>query len=288
MSGLSLHNTLGEDFPTFTLLSNHEIMEAVLKQPELGQTITRLRQEKQLTQEELVEMCNLNVRTLQRIEAGEVTPRDYTLRSLFNALEYDIEAVVGKVQRRSAIGRLQIAWIAGGVYFILGLFELVVDYIRFEEEITVYFSLIYTAVKILAGVSFVFFMIGFFEVGKQFKSSLLSISSFLMMGSLSVILLYDVISIFSDMTSEEFIMTKGAEAILFGGIDILFGIALFRMGDRLGVSARAAGTFEIISGALFLTVILAFLGTFTLLAANLLEVVLLYKCYTMISEEENM
>ena len=117
-------------------------MEA-LKQPELGQTIIKLRQEKQLTQEELVEMCNLNVRTLQRIEAGEVTPRDYTLRSIFNALEFDIDAVAGKVQKRAAISRLQLAWIAGVIYFILGLFETAVDYIRFDEEITVYFTFIY-------------------------------------------------------------------------------------------------------------------------------------------------
>jgi len=47
-----------------------------MKQPQLGQTILTLRQEKKITQEELVERCNLNVRTLQRIEAGEVTPRD--------------------------------------------------------------------------------------------------------------------------------------------------------------------------------------------------------------------
>lgn len=63
----------------------------MIQQPELGQKIADLRKAKGLTQEELVEKCNLNVRTLQRIESGEATPRTYTLRSIFEALEYSFD-----------------------------------------------------------------------------------------------------------------------------------------------------------------------------------------------------
>ncbi len=59
----------------------------MIQQPELGKKIAELRKAKGLTQEELVEKCNLNVRTLQRIESGEVTPRTYTIRLIFEALE---------------------------------------------------------------------------------------------------------------------------------------------------------------------------------------------------------
>lgn len=59
-----------------------------MNQPELGKMIAELRKAKGLTQEELVEKCNLSVRTLQRIESGEVTPRSYTLKAIFAALEY--------------------------------------------------------------------------------------------------------------------------------------------------------------------------------------------------------
>lgn len=62
-----------------------------MNQPELGKKIAELRKLKGLTQEELVEKCNLNVRTLQRIESGEVTPRIYTLRVIFSALDYDAD-----------------------------------------------------------------------------------------------------------------------------------------------------------------------------------------------------
>ena len=63
-----------------------------MKQPELGQKIVALRKQKGLTQEELVEKCNINVRTIQRIEAGEVTPRSYTIKSILDALGFDLEA----------------------------------------------------------------------------------------------------------------------------------------------------------------------------------------------------
>ena len=60
-----------------------------MKQPDLGKKIAELRKSKGLTQEELVEKCNLNVRTLQRIESGEVVPRNYTIKAIFTALDYN-------------------------------------------------------------------------------------------------------------------------------------------------------------------------------------------------------
>jgi len=66
----------------------------MMTQPELGKKIAELRKAKGLTQEELVEKCNLSVRTLQRIESGEVTPRSYTIRLILSALDVDIHEVV--------------------------------------------------------------------------------------------------------------------------------------------------------------------------------------------------
>ncbi len=60
-----------------------------MKQPELGLKIIFLRQSKGLTQEELVKQCNISIRTLQRIESGEVVPRGYTLRLISKVLDFD-------------------------------------------------------------------------------------------------------------------------------------------------------------------------------------------------------
>lgn len=51
--------------------------------------MAELRKAKGLTQEDLVTKCSINVRTLQRIEAGEVIPRSYTLRTILSVLEVD-------------------------------------------------------------------------------------------------------------------------------------------------------------------------------------------------------
>lgn len=60
-----------------------------MKQPDLGLKIIDLRQTKGLTQDELVKQCNISVRTLQRIESGEVEPRGYTLRLISKTLDFD-------------------------------------------------------------------------------------------------------------------------------------------------------------------------------------------------------
>jgi transcriptional regulator with XRE-family HTH domain len=62
-----------------------------MQQPALGQRLLSLRQEKGLTQEELVAQCNISVRAIQRIEAGEVVPRTYTIKTILAALGEDFE-----------------------------------------------------------------------------------------------------------------------------------------------------------------------------------------------------
>lgn len=66
----------------------------MIQQPALGKKIVAFRKAKGFTQEELVEKCNLNVRTLQRIEAGEVTPRSSTIKLIFEALDIEFESAV--------------------------------------------------------------------------------------------------------------------------------------------------------------------------------------------------
>lgn len=61
-----------------------------MTQPELGRKIAELRKARGLTQEELVEKCRLSVRTLQRIESGEVVPRSHTIKVIFEALGYEV------------------------------------------------------------------------------------------------------------------------------------------------------------------------------------------------------
>jgi transcriptional regulator with XRE-family HTH domain len=61
-----------------------------MQQSELGRKIVELRKAQGLTQEELASKSNVTVRTLQRIEAGVVTPRSYTIRLISTALDCSI------------------------------------------------------------------------------------------------------------------------------------------------------------------------------------------------------
>lgn len=56
---------------------------------EFGKELKRIRKSKGLTQAELAEKSKLTIRTIQRIESGNVTPRSSTLRILSECLDYD-------------------------------------------------------------------------------------------------------------------------------------------------------------------------------------------------------
>ena len=59
-----------------------------------GQLIKELRLKKGITQEELAAKTDISVRTIQRIESGDVDPRAFTLQSIAAALEVDYEVLV--------------------------------------------------------------------------------------------------------------------------------------------------------------------------------------------------
>ena len=60
----------------------------------LGQLIKDLRTKIGMTQEELAEKTDISVRTIQRIENGEVDPRSYTLQKIASALSIDYEELI--------------------------------------------------------------------------------------------------------------------------------------------------------------------------------------------------
>lgn len=60
-----------------------------MKQPDIGQKVAELRQQMNITQEQLAEHCQVSTRTIQRIESGEVEPRAFTRSNLSDALGFD-------------------------------------------------------------------------------------------------------------------------------------------------------------------------------------------------------
>ena len=70
-----------------------------------SEQIRTLRKNKGLSQEALAEMAGINLRTLQRIEAGVTIPRGETLRLLAQALEVPVEHFSATTETSSAPAR---------------------------------------------------------------------------------------------------------------------------------------------------------------------------------------
>lgn len=263
-----------------------------MKQPELGQRLADLRQRKNLTQEELVEACNVSVRTIQRIESGEVTPRTSTVKILLAALDADFESFKSTIEitrsdnyLRSMESWLQIAWISGIIYFVLGFVDAVLEYERFENSYDVDSILFYGSTKVLYFISYALFMIGLIKLGDYFSNYLLKIVSYILIGLFGFITFFDIFSIFY-IVSETNLLTLGAgESICVGATGIVFGVGLMRLQDGMGQIAKIAGVLEIIVGFFFATVILFLLGYITLIPATIIEIILLFKGYEFIKSE---
>ncbi len=278
-----------------------------MKQPELGRKITELRKEKGLTQEELVDKCNISVRTLQRIETGEVMPRAYTVKTILAALDYDLSKIsddeedfMDKAGRwlKSVVyidldlnkpsdylvTQLNIAWIFGLIYFILGFLEAAAEYFREKDSQMIFSNTFYIILKISFLISYLIFQRGFILVGFLFKNYLLKIISVILMLGMFFVIGYDIVSIFYHPMERSYIL--GAEALAFGGIGLIYGVSLLRLRKSIGLVANFAGIFELIASCFLLTIILAFVGLILSIPTELFEIVILYKSMEIIKSKQ--
>jgi transcriptional regulator with XRE-family HTH domain len=278
-----------------------------MKQPDLGRKISELRKAKGLTQEELVEKCNISVRTLQRIETGEVTPRSYTIKTILAALDYNLSTIVedDSTVLQSTIKKfkqylfldvdmntpadvimkqLNIAWVLGILFFLIGFFVGAAEYFRYKDDRLIFNIPVYAAIKISFLVTHIYFLRGFILLGGLFKNYLLRITSFILIFGNILIIGYDIASIFYDSIERQYIL--GSEAVVFGCIGILYGISLRRLRKSIGAVASFAGVFEILAGCFFLTVVLSFMGFIILVPAELFEILVLYKSVDLLKSKQ--
>ncbi len=257
-----------------------------MKQPELGRKITDLRKEKGFTQEELVEKCNISVRTIQRIEAGEVMPRSYTVKTILAALDYNFEKIKDEfpeeespiTQNPKSITLINLAFWFGIIYFFLGFIEVYADagiWLNKEANIS---NTAYLILKIACLISLSFFYYGFSLTGKLYQNYLLRMSSVMIIIVMTIATLYDIFSWGKPMESDEFFTF--IFAIVIGCVFILHGIGIMRLKQHFGLNiAVITGILTIISGATLLIVV----GLILLIPVSILQLVLLYRIKQSIS-----
>jgi len=184
---------------------------------------------------------------------------------------------------------LNVSFIAGVVYFVLGFVETgyyATSFFDLDSQanwsdlpINNYTSYsdngIYIFIKIISIISFSLLMRGFVLVGSYYKNYLVELMAFLMIIMHIIFEISEIVSINFENSLVEFIMIS--KAVTFGIIMIFFGVGLLRLKSHLGNLPKITGILEIITGVFFATVFLSVFGLIFLIPLELLELLLLYK-----------
>jgi transcriptional regulator with XRE-family HTH domain len=265
-----------------------------MQQPELGRQLTALRKAKNLTQEELVEKSHVSVRTIQRIEAGEVLPRTITVKILLEALGESYESFLTKqhqvMESQKSIvstphrNTLLLAVLAGAVYLIseviLGSMD--IAWVTDTRAWGFRMNAIYTSLTVVMFISFCLFARGFVALGTLFENALLKVAAYLLVMATLGKAVLDISSLDVQDVERIWVPYAGLAAIM-GALGIVFGVALLRLQDSMGELARVAGILEIIMGCLLATVVLFFLSYVVLIPAVVIEILVLYRGYEYLS-----
>lgn len=270
----------------------------VMQQPELGRRLTALRKEKNLTQEALVEKSHVSVRTIQRIENGEVLPRMSTVKILLEALGERYESfsatqtqvmetqksILPKINRNT----LLIAALAGAVYLVSEIILSAMDIawiISSDRAWEFWMNAIYVSLTVVMVASYVLFARGFIALSAVFENTLLKIAAWLLIVATFGMATLDISSL-SVKDVESLLIPYAAAAVMVGAISIVFGISLIRLQDGMGMLSRIAGVLEILMGCMLVTVILFFIVYVIMIPAVVLEILLLYRGYEYLSRSE--
>lgn len=263
-----------------------------MQQPELGRQLAALRKQQNFTQEELVAKSHVSVRTIQRIEAGEVIPRLSTIKILWRALgkEYvannitttDMKTLPGMNQLRHQ-QHLLIAVVGGVLYlaFEIALTAIDVSWLAGNLELRKGSQMTYTALTVGMALSYALFASGFFLLAKLFENQLLMIAAVFMVMAVAATAIVDVAMY--DASWNELGLPYAALAVVVGVCSLFFGIALLRLQDSMGGLAKVAGILEIILGSALISVLLFFIAFTLLIPATVIELLVLYKGYEYLS-----
>jgi transcriptional regulator with XRE-family HTH domain len=267
----------------------------IMQQPELGRQLTALRKAKNLTQEELVEKSHVSVRTIQRIEAGEVLPRTITVKILLEALGESYESFLTKQNQvmetqKSTLpntnrNTLLIAVLAGAVYLISEVILSAMDISWFAGDRNWGFRMnaIYAGLVVVIVVSLTLFARGFIALSVVFENSLLKVAAYLLIIATLCKGVLDVSSL-SVNDIESLWIPYSVISVVMGAVGIVFGVSLIRLQDSMGELSRVAGILEIVMGCMLITVVLFFISYVIFIPAVVVEILVLYRGYEYLSK----
>jgi transcriptional regulator with XRE-family HTH domain len=264
-----------------------------MQQPQLGQKIQEWRKAKGMTQEELVERCNINVRTIQRIEAGEVTPRFYTVKAILEVLEISpMEVHDSEINDQSPANAaglllwLKWAFVAGIIYLVFAMVESVVDIqlLAGEKYTSVGFAYFYSFLKLSILVLFTCFTRVFYKLGEVFSNLLLKIMAVMLILWTGIVLLEDMVTYWLGIDLVSGLIVR---SLISGVLYVLFAAAFLQLSRSKGATFIVVGSIGIVTGICFMSVVFAIPGLIFLTVFEIALVVLIYQEYKKVSPEES-
>jgi transcriptional regulator with XRE-family HTH domain len=242
-----------------------------MKQPELGKQVAAFRISKGLTQSDLAEKCRVNIRTIQRTEAGKVMPRAYTLNLLNVALQSDFTILVDD-DRQKALPKQTITFaLFGGFIYIINGVPVVYDLITKSLNPTIH---LFTT--ILHIISCIFFFGGFYAIGKYYKNRILAVSTILMVVMLPSLNILHVFN-FNGLGQLLLFILMSVNMIIIG---VGFLIESFgRSGHENSIAYKISGILTILISGTYLSMTpnIIYTGLVISLPANLLMLYILYR-----------
>ncbi|NJN41523.1 MAG: helix-turn-helix transcriptional regulator [Flammeovirgaceae bacterium] len=255
----------------------------------------------------MVERCHVSVRTIQRIESGEVIPRVSTIKILCAALDENFESFAqsfpqNKHQKNNFMNTLfmfnienstntvlfknafQMAAIAGAVYLFLEVMLIVFDVAWLHGELGTTGHTLYVIATLAAVVSFFTFMRGFLVFGHLFENGLLKIGAYIMIIGIIGVSVLDIYSLFY-LSVEALLLPYSVASVIIGSMGIVFGVGLLKLQDGMGQLAKVVGILEIILGFFLITVVLFFISYAIMIPTVILEIILLYNGYEYLNKQ---
>lgn len=217
-----------------------------MNQPELGKLISEIRNQKGITQKQLSESCNIDIRTIQRIECGEVVPRHSTLKLISEFLEYDLHQADVQPVSKISISKdlILIAFIAGIINIINWLFHVAIIPLQIDGVN------LHLVTSIVHFITSVFFYIGFFILGRKYKSVLLQIAAVTIIVLVPIMVITDILSVYTNF--DFLVYIKKLLGIILGINGILLGVAMLLIKSKISAFWKVGGIFQIIVNPLFI------------------------------------
>ena len=263
----------------------------IMRQPELGKHIFQLRKEKGLTQEELVQQCNINVRTIQRIEAGEVNPRSYTVKIILEVLGEDFK----EVEKNSSFKNVQNEWtndelkvlrksrVYAIFYLVITLIGLILEtyYIaNYTRQGEIFFLRILYAIPFFIVLNY--FLKGYKIIAKKLNNSFLTTAVKVYFISTIVMLIITFFSTTLGLFNSLYVVFSVLLMVIFGVGELIMGLAILKLKEKLGFLAQITGVLKIVNGGMLITLVLSPLSLFLMIPILITEILFLFNTYNKI------